>query len=85
MYVVCMFVPVPLNKEQIFCMCCIYAHGGEPADKATLMCVCTLALLDHSFFAHVNCVHVYMVIAMNHCNYCSHAYARREKGLATLD
>ena len=59
-----MFVAVPLNKEQIFCMCGIYAHGGEPGDKATLMCVCTLVLLDPSVIARMNCVHAYMVIAM---------------------
>ena len=48
------FVAVPLNKKQIFYVCGIYAHGGEPGDKATLMCVCTLALLDPCVFAHVN-------------------------------
>ena len=36
-----------VHREQIIC---IYAHGGDPGDKATLMCVCTLALLDPSVF-----------------------------------
>ena len=58
------FVAVPLNREQIFDMCGIFTHGREPVDKATLMCVCILALLDPSVFAHVNCMHVYMVIVM---------------------
>ena len=57
----------------------MYAHGGEPGDKATLMCVCTLVLLDPSVFVRVKCVHMYMVIGM-----CP-LYTRGEKGLATLD
>ena len=64
MYNFGMFVAIPPNREQIIYMCGIYAHGGEPGDKATLMCGCTLALLDPSVFAHVNCMHAYMVIAM---------------------
>ena len=59
------FVAVALNREQIFYMCGIYVHGEEPGDKATRMCVCTLALLDPSVFALVNCVHAYVVIAMS--------------------
>ena len=59
-----MFVAVPLNREQIFYMCGIFTHGGEPGDNATPMCVCTLVLLDPSVFALVNCMHAYMVIAM---------------------
>ena len=55
------FVAVP---QQIIYMCGIHVHRGEPGDKTTLMCVCTLALLDPSVFAHVNCMHAYMVIAM---------------------
>ena len=60
-----MFMAVTLNREQIFYMCGIYMHGEEPGDKATLMCVCILALLDPSVFARMNCVHAYMVIAMH--------------------
>ena len=45
-------------------MCGIRAYEGEPGDNTTLMCVCTLALIDPSVFARVNCVHAYMVIAM---------------------
>ena len=74
-----MFVAVPLNREQMFYMCGIFTHGGEPGDKATLMCVCTLVLLDPSVSAPVKCVHKCMVIGM-----CP-LYTRREKGLATLD
>ena len=59
-----MFVAVPLNREQIFDMCGIFTHGGEPGHKATLMCVCTLVLLDPSVFVRVKCVHTYMVIGM---------------------
>ena len=55
-----MFVAIPLNREQIICMFGIYAHGGEPGDKATLMCVCPLVLLDPSVFARVKCVHAYV-------------------------
>ena len=60
-----MLVVVPLNREQIFSICGVYMHGGELRDKATLMCVCTLALLDPSVFTQVNCMHAYMVIAMH--------------------
>ena len=48
----------------MFYMCGIYAHGGEPGDKATPVCVCTLALLDPSVFARMNCTPAYIVIAM---------------------
>ena len=48
-------------------MCCLYTHGGEPWDKATIVCVCvcTLVLLDPSVFTQVNCMCAYNIIHGN--------------------
>ena len=51
------FVAVPLNREQIFYMCGIYAHGREPGEKTVCMysrnvrpfylCTCELCACIH--------------------------------------